>query len=193
MDFNSLIERKRERFQQLEREIANPALFENRKRAGEIMREHASVKQLLLLWDELESARQQLDENRELAASNDVEIAAMADDEIPDLKRNVADLERNLQIALLPPDENESRDAIIEIRAGTGGNEAAIFAADLYRMYLRYAESAGLKIEDLESSPSELGGLKESIFKVSGENVFRQLRFESGVHRVQRHGDGGPR
>lgn len=186
MDFNSLIERKRERFQQLETEIADPTLFENRKRAGEIMREHAGVKELLSLWDELESARQQLDENRELAASNDVEIAAMADDEIPDLEKRVTDLERKLQIALLPPDESESRDAIVEIRAGTGGNEAAIFAADLYRMYTRYAESAGLKVEDLESSPSELGGLKESIFKVSGENVFRQLRFESGVHRVQR-------
>ena len=186
MDFNLLIERKRERFEQLEREIANPALFENRKRASEIMREHSSLKQLLARWTELETARQQLDENRELAASSDVEIAAMADDEIPDLEKRVADLERDLQIALLPPDENDSRDAIVEIRAGTGGNEAAIFAADLYRMYVRYAESAGLKIENLESSPSELGGLKESIFKVSGENVFRQLRFESGVHRVQR-------
>jgi peptide chain release factor 1 len=186
MDFNSLIERKRERFEQLEREIADPALFENRKRASDIMREHSGVKQLLARWNELETARQQLDDNRELAASNDVEIAAMADDEIPALQKRVSDLERDFQVALLPPDENENRDAIIEIRAGTGGNEAAIFAADLYRMYNRYAESAGLKVEDLESSPSELGGLKESIFKVSGENVFRQLRFESGVHRVQR-------
>ncbi len=186
MDFNSLIERKRERFEQLEREIADPALFENRKRASEIMREHSGVKQLLARWTELETARQQLDDNRELAQSGDVEIAAMADDEIPDLLKRVSELERDFQIALLPPDENENRDAIVEIRAGTGGNEAAIFAADLYRMYNRYAEAAGLKVEGLESSPSELGGLKESIFKVSGENVFRQLRFESGVHRVQR-------
>src|SRR5213082_886581 len=186
MDFNSLIERKRERFEQLEREIADPSLFENRKRASDIMREHSSVKQLLAKWDELEAARQQLDDNRELAASNDVEIAAMADDEIPDLEKRVGDLERDFQIALLPPDEDENRDAIVEIRAGTGGSEAAIFAADLYRMYNRYAESAGLKVEDLESSPSELGGLKESIFRVSGENVFKTLRFESGVHRVQR-------
>src|SRR5213595_797549 len=186
MDFNSLIERKRERFAELEREIADPALFENRKRASEIMREHANVKALLAKWDELVAAREQLDQNRELAASNDVEIAAMADDEIPDLQKRVADLERDFQIALLPPDENDNRDAIIEIRAGTGGSEAAIFAADLYRMYNRYAESAGLKVEDLESSPSELGGLKESIFRVSGENVFKTLRFESGVHRVQR-------
>jgi peptide chain release factor 1 len=186
MDFNSLIDRKRERFEQLEREIAEPSLFSNRKRAGEVMREHAAIKQLLARWNELEIARKQLDDNRELATSRDVEIAAMADDEIPDLEKRVVDLEHEIQIALLPSDEHEERDAIIEIRAGTGGNEAAIFAADLYRMYNRYAESAGLKTEDLESSPSELGGLKEVIFRVSGESVFRKLRYESGVHRVQR-------
>ena len=186
MDFNLLIERKRERFAQLEREIADPGLFENRKRAGEVMREHSSIKQLLEKWNELEAARKQLDDNRELATSRDVEIAAMADDEIPDLEKRVVDLERELRMALLPPDQNEDRDAIVEIRAGTGGSEAAIFAADLYRMYNHYAEAAGLKTEDLESSPSELGGLKEVIFKVSGESVFRKLRYESGVHRVQR-------
>jgi len=186
MDFEPLIQRKRERFDQLERETADPNLFNNRKRAQEIMREHASTKAVLAKWDELETARKQLDDNRELSSSHDVEIAAMADDEIPDLENRVAELERETQIALLPPDENENRDAIVEIRAGTGGSEAAIFAADLYRMYHRYAESAGLKAEDLESSPSELGGLKEAIFKVSGESVFRKLRYESGVHRVQR-------
>jgi len=186
MDFDLLIQRKRERFEQLEPEIADPKLFDNRKRAGELMREHASIKGVLAKWDELETARKQLDDNRELASSRDVEIAAMADDEIPDLEKRVAELERELQIGLLPPDQNENRDAIVEIRAGTGGNEAAIFAADLYRMYHRYAESAGLKTEDLESSPSELSGLKEVIFKVSGESVFRKLRYESGVHRVQR-------
>ena len=186
MDLDSLIERKRERFEQLEREIADPRLFDNRKRAGEIMREHASIKELLGRWKRLETARRQLDDNRELATSRDVEIAAMADDEIPDLEERVLGLEREIQIGLLPPDENEDRDAIVEIRAGTGGSEAAIFAADLYRMYTRHAETAGLKTEDLESSPSELGGLKEVTFRVSGESVFRKLRYESGVHRVQR-------
>ncbi|TMP93341.1 MAG: peptide chain release factor 1 [Verrucomicrobia bacterium] len=186
MDLNLLIERKRERFEQLEREMADPRFFENRKRAGEIMREHANIKEMIARWDELESARRQLDDNRELATSRDVEIAAMADDEIPDLEKRVADLERDIQVGMLPADENENRDAIVEIRAGTGGSEAAIFAADLYRMYNRYAEAAGLKTEDLESSPSELGGLKEVIFRVSGESVFRKLRHESGVHRVQR-------
>jgi len=172
MDLNSLIQLKRKRFEQLEHDIAGPALFSNRRRASEMMREHANIKQVLAKWDELEVARKQLDDNRELATSRDVEIAAMADDEIPELEKRVADLERDVQIALLPSDENEERDAIVEIRAGTGGSEAA--------------ESAGLKTEDLESSPSELGGLKEAIFRVSGESVFRKLRYESGVHRVQR-------
>ena len=186
MELNSLIQLKRKRFEQLEHDIADPALFSNRRRAREMMREHANIKQVLAKWDELEIARKQLDDNRELAMSRDVEIAAMADDEIPDLEKRVADLERDVQVALLPSDEIEERDAIVEVRAGTGGSEAAIFAADLYRMYHRYAESAGLKTEDLESSPSELGGLKEAIFRVSGESVFRKLRYESGVHRVQR-------
>lgn len=186
MDFTALIQRKRERFADLERETADPALFSNRKRAQELMRERSSIEQLLTKWDQLEASRKQLDDTRELAMSRDVEIAAMADDEIPELEKRVTELERELQIAALPADETDERDAIIEVRAGTGGNEAAIFAADLYRMYNRYAESAGLKTEDLESSPSELGGLKEVIFRVSGEAVFRKLRFESGVHRVQR-------
>src|SRR5205085_10658424 len=127
MDFDSLIQRKRDRFEQLEREIADPRLFDNRKRAGEIMREHAGIKSVLAKWDELEIARKQLDDNRELTTSRDIEIAAMADDEIPDLEKRVAELERDLQISLLPPDENEDRDAIVEIRAGTGGREAALF------------------------------------------------------------------
>ncbi len=186
MHFDLLIQRKRERFQQLERDIADPALFANRKRAGEIMREHSSTKELLAKWNELAAARTQLSDNRELANSTDPDLAHMAQEEIPQLEQRVAALEREVQIALLPADENENRDAIIEIRAGTGGSEAAIFAADLYRMYNRYAEAAGLKIEDMDSSQSELGGLKEVIFKVSGESVFRKLRYESGVHRVQR-------
>jgi peptide chain release factor 1 len=186
MEFERLIQRRRDLFAQLERQIADPKLFDNRKRAQELMREHAATKDVLAKWDELENARKQLDDNRELASSRDVEIAAMADDEVPDLEKRVTELEREMQVALLPPDENENRDAIVEIRAGTGGSEAAIFAADLYRMYHRYAESAGLKAEDLEASPAELGGFKEVIFKVSGESVFRKLRYESGVHRVQR-------
>src|SRR5574338_1207867 len=125
MDLNSLIQLKRERFEQLEREISDPRLFDNRKRAEEIMREHATLKDVLEKSRMLETARKQLDDNRELATSRDIEIAAMADDEIPELEKRVAELEREVQIALLPTDQTEERDAIVEIRAGTGGNEAA--------------------------------------------------------------------
>ncbi len=186
MDFQSLIARKRERFQQLESEIADPHLFDDRKRASATMREHAGTKDLLAKWEELQNTQQQLEDNRELAGSDDVDLAQMAQEEIPSLEKRVAALEFEVQFALLPPDEADERDAIVEIRAGTGGSEAAIFAADLYRMYCRYAENAGLKIDELETSPSELGGLKETIFQVSGDSVFRKLRYESGVHRVQR-------
>src|SRR5436853_4616795 len=157
MDFNLLIQRKRERFEQLEREIADPSLFENRNRAGEIMREHANVKALLAKWTELSNARMQLADNRELANSSDTDLAQMAQEEIPAIERRVADLERERQVGLLPPDEHENRDAIIEIRAGTGGSEAAIFAADLYRMHNHYAESARLKMESMDSRPAEPG------------------------------------
>ncbi|MEO7168365.1 MAG: peptide chain release factor 1 [Spartobacteria bacterium] len=186
MDFQTLIEHKRDRFRQLESEIGDPHLFDNRKKASDTMREHSALKDLFAKWEDLVTARRQLEDNRELAAADDVDLAQMAQEEIPVLEKRGAELEFAVQIALLPPDEADDRDAIVEIRAGTGGSEAAIFAADLYRMYCRYAETAGLKIEDLEASPSELGGLKESIFKISGESVFRKLRYESGVHRVQR-------
>jgi peptide chain release factor 1 len=150
------------------------------------MREHARLKELLAAWDTLRKAKTELAENQDLAGGTDTELAGMALAEIPLLEKTIAESGRNIQIALLPPDANEDRDAIVEIRAGTGGNEAALFAADLYRMYNKFAETRGLKIEEMESSPSELGGLKEVIFRVSGESVFRQIRYESGVHRVQR-------
>lgn len=186
MDFQSLIARKRERFQQLESEIADPHLFDDRKRASATMREHSATKDLLAKWEELQNTQQQLEDNRELAAADDADLAKMAQDEIPTLEKRISEMEFEIQVALLPPDEADERDAIVEIRAGTGGSEAAIFAADLYRMYCRYAETAGLKIDELETSSSELGGLKETIFQVSGDAVFRKLRYESGVHRVQR-------
>jgi len=186
MDFAPLIARKTERFQELEHEIEAANLYADPKRAREILREHMRLKELLASWDLLQKSRRELQENQALANSDDAEMAEMAAAEVPALEKRIAELELAAQFALLPPDPNEDRDAIVEIRAGTGGDEAALFASDLYRMYLRFAEANGLKIEPMESSPSELGGLKEMIFKVSGESVFRKLRYESGVHRVQR-------
>src|SRR5438445_1948663 len=137
------------------------------------MREHANVKALLAKWNELSIARMELADNRELANATDADLAQIAKQEIPALEERVARFEREMQVALLPPDENENRDAIIEIRAGTGGSEAAIFAADLYRLYNRYAESAGLKIESMDASPCELGRVREVTLKLSGEPFCR--------------------
>jgi peptide chain release factor 1 len=186
MDFSPLIEKRRQRFIELDAEISSSNLFENPKRARTIMTEHAQTKKLLDAWAELEKCQRELVENAEMAKGEDAEMAELAASEIPELEKRIAELEKTVQFSLLPPDEDENRDAIIEIRAGTGGSEAALFAADLYRMYCRFAEPRGFKIEEIESSPSELGGLKEVIFKVSGNGVFRDMRYESGVHRVQR-------
>ena len=185
MDFSSLIDRKRERFQELESVISAPGLYDDPKRAQELLREHNRLKQTLGTWADFEKVQRELAENREMAKGQD-ELAEMAQAEVPILEQRFAQLERDVQFALLPPDPNEDRDAIMEIRAGTGGDEAGLFAADLFRMYARFAETVGLKVEPLESSAGALGGYKEVIFKVSGEGVFRKLRFESGVHRVQR-------
>jgi peptide chain release factor 1 len=187
MDFHPIIARKRERFRELDDAIADPALFNDPVRARGTMREHAQLKLLLAAWDARERTALQRAESAELAHNEtDAELAAMATEDITTLDADLTRLDRDIQLALLPPDPNEDRDAIVEIRAGTGGSEAALFAADLHRMYTRYVEAVGLKIEPMDSSASELGGLKEVIFRVSGTAVFRRLRYESGVHRVQR-------
>ena len=186
MDFAPLIAKKNEPFRELETEVASGNLYADPKRARDLLREHTRLKELLAKWELLEKGRAELRESVDLSKGADAEMAEMARAEIPLLEKRIAEWENAMQLALLPPDPNEDRDAIFEIRAGTGGDEAALFAGDLYRMYLRYAETAGLKIEPLESSPSELGGFREIIFKVSGSSVFRKLRYESGVHRVQR-------
>ncbi len=186
MDYSTLINKRRERFAELEEAVGDPNLFSDPKRATEILREHGKLKQTLALWDDLESKRRQLADNIDLAKSDDPEFSAMAADEIPGLEKSIAQLSEELQYALLPSDPNEDRDALIEIRAGAGGDEASLFAAELMRMYQRYADLRGWKAEHLESSPSEVGGFKEVILKITGSEVFRYLKYESGVHRVQR-------
>lgn len=186
MDLAPLISKKRGRLAELEALLHSDDLFADPAKARDVMREHARLKELATADDEAARLRMQLKENEELATGSDPEMAELAAAEIPQMKERLALLEREIQFALLPPDESEERNAIVEVRAGTGGDEAALFAADLYRMYQRYAESHGLKIEPVDSSPSGLGGFKEIVFKVTGDAVFRRLRYESGVHRVQR-------
>ncbi|MEO7318531.1 MAG: peptide chain release factor 1 [Chthoniobacteraceae bacterium] len=186
MDFAPLLSRSADRFRELEAEIASGNLYADPRRARDLLREHTRLKALLADWENLQKSRADLASNQQLANGDDAEMAELAALEIPELETRIAAIEEKVQFALLPPDPNEERDAIVEIRAGTGGDEAGLFAADLYRMYTRFADTHGFKIENLESSAGELGGFKEVIFKVTGGQVFRTLKYESGVHRVQR-------
>jgi peptide chain release factor 1 len=186
VDYAILIEKKRLRIPELESFMAQEGFFDDARQAGEFTREYNRTKSLLDDWEALAKAKEELEENRGMAKGDDPEMAEMAAEEIPALEQLIEDLEAKVQYALLPHDATEDRDAIVEIRAGTGGDEASLFAGDLYRMYQRYAEARGWKTEPVEASPSEVGGYKEVVFKVTGEEVFRFLKYESGVHRVQR-------
>ena len=186
MNYAPLIDLKRQRLEELEAAISDPAFFSDPKKAGELTREHASIKKLLTAWESRDKCLLDLADNQALAKEEDKEMAEMALEEIPALEAHLRKLEEEIQYNLLPRDATEDRDALVEIRAGTGGGEASLFAADLLRMYQRYAEGRGWKIETMDSSGSDVGGLREVIIKVSGEEVFRHLKYESGVHRVQR-------
>ena len=186
MDYAPLIEKRRIRLTELEQEIAAPTLFDNRTRAEALMREHRRTQALMNTWDALCTALTQREEAKLLASSEDTEMAEMATEELAELEPKIAKLEEDVQYSLLPRDETEDRDAIVEIRAGTGGDEAALFAADLLGMYQRYAESRSWRIEILDASPNAIGGYREVTARISGEEVFRFLKYESGVHRVQR-------
>ncbi len=186
MDYAPLIEKRRERLQELETLIADPELFSDGRKAGELMREHRRIRELLRDWETLLETQRHLEENRELASGDDPELAEMAQMELTELEAALPALTEKIQYSLLPRDAAEDRDAIVEIRAGTGGDEAALFAGDLLGMYQRYSESRGWKFELLDASPSDVGGFREVTARVSGEEVFRFLKYESGVHRVQR-------
>ncbi|RYD42783.1 MAG: PCRF domain-containing protein, partial [Verrucomicrobiaceae bacterium] len=147
MDYTSLISKRRDRFSELEEAVGDPDLFADPKRATEILREHGKLKQTLSLWDRLEAAKRHLEENQELAKSDDPDFSVMAAEEIPGLEKEIDHLGKDLQYALLPADPSEDRDALIEIRAGAGGDEASLFAAELMRMYQRYADLRGWKSE----------------------------------------------
>ena len=186
MDYGPLIEKKRQRVPELEGVMGEDGFFNDQKRAAEISREYNRTKKVIEEWDELQKCQTDLADNEELAKGEDKEMAELAEAEIPELKARIEKLFDRVQYSLLPHDPNEDRDAIVEIRAGTGGDEASLFAGDLYRMYQRYAETIGWKSETIEASPSDVGGYKEIVFKITGEEVFRYMKYESGVHRVQR-------
>jgi len=182
------IEKFRHRFAELETALSDPKVFDNPQRAQELSREYSRLKELIAVGDSYKKTLADLEENRSLLKneSSDLEMAQMARDEIARLEAEEKKLSQQIQFGLVPPNRTDSRNTIIEIRAGAGGSESALFAADLYRMYSRYAEAHGWKIESMDSSPSDLGGFKEIVFSVMGTDVFKRLKYESGVHRVQR-------
>ncbi|MCX8091981.1 MAG: peptide chain release factor 1 [Verrucomicrobiae bacterium] len=188
MDLKPHIEKFARRLAEVERALSDPKVFEQPQRAQELGREYARLREWTAAGEAYARTLAQLEQNRALLRSEPAgsELAALAQEEIRRLEVERERLERQLWQALLPPEPNDSRNTIIEIRAGAGGTESTLFAADLYRMYVRYAEARGWKVETLDASPSDLGGFKEVIFLVSGTEVYRRLKHESGVHRVQR-------
>ncbi|MEM9840767.1 MAG: peptide chain release factor 1, partial [Pseudomonadota bacterium] len=151
-----------------------------------LSKEHAELKPIAEAAQELTTARTELVEAEEMASGDDADMAEMARDEVASLKERIPALEEQLQIMLLPKDKADNAPVILEVRAGTGGDEAALFAGDLFRMYQRYAADHGWKMEVLDASESGVGGYKEIQASVQGDGVFGRLKFESGVHRVQR-------
>ncbi|MHB8809239.1 MAG: peptide chain release factor 1 [Desulfobulbaceae bacterium] len=176
------------KLQQLEQQLSDPAIITEQKRYQQVVREHSQVSKLQKVHADYQAVLKQIRDNRELLAEEgqDRELAEMAQAELQGLSGRQAELEEAIRIMLLPKDPNDAKNTFLEIRAGTGGDEAALFVADLFRMYSRYAEIKGWKIEVMSSNPIGIGGYKEIIALISGERVYSQLKYESGVHRVQR-------
>jgi peptide chain release factor 1 len=168
--------------------LAAPDLYNDQRRAAQLGREHQKLTDLVTRHERLARAAKTLAENEAMLAdpATDADLRALATEELTALRTDVPRLREELLLAMLPPDPADARNTVIEIRAGAGGDEASLFAAELARLYTRYAETHGWTVEPLSSSASEAGGLKEIIFLISGDDVYRTLKWESGVHRVQR-------
>ncbi len=175
-----------DRFREVEGLLADPKVVTDQRRYLALTREHAELSELVATYGRYRKVGEELEGNRELLKDSDPDLREMAKDEIPELEAEQESLAEQLKLLLLPKDPNDEKNVILEIRAGTGGDEAALFAGDLFRMYCRYAEKNGWKVELLSSSGSDAGGFKEAVALVSGDKVYSRLRFESGTHRVQR-------
>jgi peptide chain release factor 1 len=178
----------REKLDELNAAMAEPDFFSDQRRAAEVSREHQRLSNLVETFEAYHQATQQIEENEAMAADDAVEeeLREMANDELATLSSERERLANDVLRAMIPPEATDSRNSVMEIRGGAGGDEANIFAGDLFRMYSRYAEKRGWRIEVMSSSPADVGGFKEIIFQISGEDAYKFLKFESGVHRVQR-------
>jgi peptide chain release factor 1 len=175
------------RYEELERLLSDAAVIANRAEYQKLAKEHADLTPLIETFRDYENTGRQLDEAQQMLREGDEGLRELAKEEIPPLKEKIEQLEQRLMVLLLPKDPNDEKNVILEIRAGTGGDEAGLFAADLFRMYARFAEMSGWRGEVLSSSAaSGMGGFKEVIAMIEGRGAYSRLKYESGVHRVQR-------
>jgi len=175
-----------ERFAELDRQLADPEVTRDPRKIRDLSKERARLQETMTKLAEYRRVDATLTDDEAAVASGDAELAELARAEMPELAARREQLVAALKKLLLPRDPDDDKNVILEIRAGTGGDEASLFAADLYRMYTKHAETRGWKQEIISSSPSEVGGLKEIILMLEGDGVYREMKFESGVHRVQR-------
>ncbi|HET7529310.1 MAG TPA: peptide chain release factor 1 [Candidatus Saccharimonadales bacterium] len=175
----------RQEYEGLQQRLSDPGIYSS-KDYPKLARRQAELEKVISLFDKRSELETHAEEARKMAVGTDAELAELAKAELEDLERQRIRNEDELMQALLPKDPNDDRDCIVEIRAAAGGDEASLFAGDLYRMYSRWCETHGYKAELINESPSEAGGFKEIIFMVRGENAYKKLKFEAGVHRVQR-------
>lgn len=174
------------RFEELEHKLSSPDVVSNRDLYSQLMREHKSLSELVATYRSYRKAREELAGSQGLLNSGDSEMIEIAKEEIRLLQAELEGLERQLTILLLPKDPNDSKNVILEIRAGAGGNESGLFAGEIFRAYTRYAETRGWRVELLEASDAQAGGYKEVIAMITGEGAYSRLKYEKGVHRVQR-------
>jgi peptide chain release factor 1 len=183
--FENLLELEK-RFQELSAKLSTAEIFQKPLEYKRVAKEHAQLQEILEVYNRFKGLERQIQENQELLSEQDEEIRDLARNEIQALKERLRATEEALTLLLLPKDPNDEKNILLEIRAGTGGEEAALFAFDLFRMYGKYAEERDWRVEVLSSHPTGLGGLKEIIGLIQGERVYSRLKYEAGVHRVQR-------
>jgi peptide chain release factor 1 len=186
MHFTQKLDQLEKRFDELTRQMADAAVIADAARYRAITKEQSGISEMVATYREWKRIDGELAQARPMLQERDPEMRAMAEEEVARLGPELARVEEEIKILLLPRDPNDDKDVVLEIRAGTGGDEATLFASEIFRMYSRYAESQGWKMEITSSSESPVGGLKEVIALVNGEKVYSKLKYESGVHRVQR-------
>jgi peptide chain release factor 1 len=186
MSFLSKLEDIEQRYYDIEHQLGSPEILQDQKQYSELAKTHAELGDIVAAYREYKDALQDLEKNKELLRDSDPDIRELAKAEQEDLESKVEELEQQLKLKLLPEDPLDKKAVILEIRAGTGGDEAALFAADLLKMYMRYAESKGWTTQLLNKQDAGAGGFKEVVGQISGKRVYSRLKYESGVHRVQR-------